>query len=1025
MLSYDGFGRLKTSTSLAGVSGKEMTTTRNYDQLDRVTRVTDALGGEQDTVYDTRGFLQRFDNERDHSTYFRYDDIGRLEARWQEGFSQTTGSTRYTYDAMDRVNTITDPLNNVTDYDYDFVGRVTKRTDPVQSAGTPVTAYAYDVDGNLASVTDPANNVTSYKYDHRNRLRQDTITTSGAAATRDYWYDDADNLAWVKDRENRWTKYTFDFAFGASGNYRLKEEAWWVSGSTYSNKITTSYDQAQGNGLLVTEVRDQRNLTTNSDVTSRVGFGYDALARVTLTRDWLQPNTQTEAFELKYFYLDAVDRRTSTEARFVQYASGGVSETGDQLDFHNTYLWDKLNRVDVVTQQSANDPLAVTWTAKAVTTRTVDLNYFADSSLQTISRTQGAVGSATAALVTTFVTVLDGAKNEGRIQSITQSGLTAGNVAYTYGYDDHGRIASFTSPAGTRIYAYDTFDQVIGATGGTQSAELYEYDKNGNRTNVPPSSGGGSVVTGAYNRVTNDGTYTYLYDKEGNRTRRTLTSTGEYETYVWDYRQRLVSVTKKTVANVTQQTVTYEYDGLDRRIRRTVANGAGTVTDKQRFLYDTNAIDPSFDEVVIVLDELVSGESYQKVDHRYMNGPDIDQVFADEAPGNSVLWYLSDHQNTVRDVAKYASTAAGSQATVRNHLEYDSFGNVTSVDDPTTGTVNDGDQPGLEGTGNEYSPQGSYTGREPDSATGLIYYRARWYDAKLGRFISEDPIGFAAGDANLSRYVGNSTPNGTDPSGLSPATDAIRAEMARLQHEAQFWAGMYQNYSNQERRASQLAEEAGYSLLLGKEKGFAGHVCRNQRGLSMGSYSSYIDSLQIQYSTGGSRRAQASAMYRELDTQYRKLNQQLSDQLALEQSIRGTAQGPATQATADPRWTKKWIHVNDPNGDWLATFEYDNNNPEERDLAMAIAKQTQNGVTAERLGQILHNGIATGTELGVRVSLDFVDNIASGVEFVQDPTFRNALGMAPFIPGVMKKISLPNCSGCARSSSSTCASVSA
>ena len=40
--------------------------------------------------------------------------------------------------------------------------------------------------------------------------------------------------------EERWTKYTFDFTFGASGyeNYRLKEEAWWVSGSTYSNKIT-------------------------------------------------------------------------------------------------------------------------------------------------------------------------------------------------------------------------------------------------------------------------------------------------------------------------------------------------------------------------------------------------------------------------------------------------------------------------------------------------------------------------------------------------------------------------------------------------------------------------------------------------------------------------------------------------------------------------------------------------------------------------------------------------------------------
>ncbi len=76
------------------------------------------------------------------------------------------------------------------------------------------------------------------------------------------------------------------------------------------------------------------------------------------------------------------------------------------------------------------------------------------------------------------------------------------------------------------------------------------------------------------------------------------------------------------------------------------------------------------------------------------------------------------------------------------------------------------DTNGKPGTDTTNAPRRSYTGREPDQHTGLIYYRARWFDAKLGRFISEDPIGFAAGDANLSRYVGNSTPNAVDPSGL-------------------------------------------------------------------------------------------------------------------------------------------------------------------------------------------------------------------------------------------------------------------
>jgi uncharacterized protein RhaS with RHS repeats len=47
----------------------------------------------------------------------------------------------------------------------------------------------------------------------------------------------------------------------------------------------------------------------------------------------------------------------------------------------------------------------------------------------------------------------------------------------------------------------------------------------------------------------------------------------------------------------------------------------------------------------------------------------------------------------------------------------------------------------------------------------LQYSRARWYDATLGRFISEDPIGFAGGDVNLYGYVGNNPLRFVDPSG--------------------------------------------------------------------------------------------------------------------------------------------------------------------------------------------------------------------------------------------------------------------
>ena len=46
-----------------------------------------------------------------------------------------------------------------------------------------------------------------------------------------------------------------------------------------------------------------------------------------------------------------------------------------------------------------------------------------------------------------------------------------------------------------------------------------------------------------------------------------------------------------------------------------------------------------------------------------------------------------------------------------------------------------------------------------------ITTEARYYDAAVGRFLSEDPIGFDGGDANYYRYVGNSPTTATDPTG--------------------------------------------------------------------------------------------------------------------------------------------------------------------------------------------------------------------------------------------------------------------
>jgi len=89
---------------------------------------------------------------------------------------------------------------------------------------------------------------------------------------------------------------------------------------------------------------------------------------------------------------------------------------------------------------------------------------------------------------------------------------------------------------------------------------------------------------------------------------------------------------------------------------------------------------------------------------------------------------------------------AKQDASIAVHYVYDAYGNVTSGDTSQTRYL--------------------FTGREFDTDIELQYNRARWYDPDVGRWISADPLGFAAGDANDQRYVGSEVTGMVDPSGL-------------------------------------------------------------------------------------------------------------------------------------------------------------------------------------------------------------------------------------------------------------------
>ena len=302
----------------------------------------------------------------------------------------------------------------------------------------------------------------------------------------------------------------------------------------------------------------------------------------------------------------------------------------------------------------------------------------------------------------------------GRLAALAHGPSLARFVDFAYGYDGVGNITAVNDnldAAQDRTFTYDTLRRLT--AGGTATApETYGYDIEGNRTSSHLSA---AHTVNDVNRLTQDDTYDYTYDLNGNLASKTDRATSDLTTYDYDALDRLVRI---TFPNLT--TATYRYGALGRRIEKDVG---GTVT---KYVYDGTDIVLEYDGT----DTLLA---------RFSHGDGTDQPLAQERGGAS-YFYHADHQGSVVAL----TDAVG---TVVNDYAYDAYGRIVSS---------------VEGIANPYT----YTGRELDAESGLYYYRARYYDADTGRFISEDPIGFAGGDANLYAYVFNNPVNLVDPLGL-------------------------------------------------------------------------------------------------------------------------------------------------------------------------------------------------------------------------------------------------------------------
>jgi RHS repeat-associated protein len=782
-----------------------------YDVLNRRTQTIDALGNITTTVFDPAGNVIGTIDALQRRTSYVFDPLNRQTQQIEAVGTPLQRTTTTEYDPVGNATAVVDPLLRRVEFRYDALDR---QTQVIEAVGTPLqrtTTSVFDAVGNLTGTIDHLQIRTSYLYDAADRRTQ-VIEAVGTPLQRTTTteYDLANNTTAQVDPMSRRTEYRFDelnrqtqlLRAVGTGLQRTTTfvldlvDNWTATIDPVFNTTRAGYDalnrtqvQLDGRGYPTLTLFDAVDnpvalVDGSGNITS---FAYDPLRRP--TAETTAFGTRSHGYDLvgnrtsttdrngrvRQFQFDALNRRTAevwlsggNPLRTLSYGYNLNDELTSASDPDSAYAqaFDALARVTSVsnsgtpgvptvvltpgydaasrrtslsaTVSGAGDFLT-TFQYDALSQRTstqqsgtgvapkrIDATYNAASQLDTLTRYADLAGTQQ---VATSTHAYD---PSGRQTGSRHSRPGTTLALYTLTYDLADRLTQFSGPDGVSTHSYDPADQLTASDHSYQGDESYAYDATGNRTNS-------GYQTGTHNRLLGDGTYSYQYDSEGNRTRRTTVATGDYVEYEWDHRNRLTRVLFKTSGGTVTKDVTYGYDLHDRRLRKTVdPDGPGSqLADTRRFVYDE-------EHIALVFNGAGS------LTNRYLHGAVVDHVFADEQlnpgqPGQpgTVLWPLADHQGTVRDLLN-------SSGVIQKHRKYDSFGRITSDSNPAVDHLF------------------AYTGREWDPETGLHHYRARHYDQAVGRFLSEDPIGFEADDPNLYRYVGNGPTNSSDPSGLTP-----------------------------------------------------------------------------------------------------------------------------------------------------------------------------------------------------------------------------------------------------------------
>jgi RHS repeat-associated protein len=484
--------------------------------------------------------------------------------------------------------------------------------------------------------------------------------------------------------------------------------------------------------------------TSKTAAHQAITYFYDSIGRMTDLYDQENPSKSTHFVYDKRGLLQSKKDMLDKETTYTYYGNGLLHTKTDRKNQTISYSYTPTDKIDTITYPDTTQNINFTYNNLDQLTAMLDsigrsdnnrkatysydavgrLTSMTDSNGFTIGYAYDAAGNLTTLTYPGNKVVSYTYDKLNRINTVTINWLS--NQTATYAdYDAAGRLPGYTNFNGTlTAYGYDNANRLktISNKKSDNSTVISDYtftlDANGNRTET--------VQNEQYVHAVNEGNVTYTYNTRKNRmtavnsTNYTYDDEGQLATggstaYTFDYEHRL-----KTIGGTSNQ---FFYDGSGNRLKA-IRNGTTT-----KYIYDAAGR------------LLAEADGSGAITRYYIYG---NGLLAAVTTANSVYCY---HFNGVGStVAMTDSTQA-----VVNKYAYDPFGNIASQSETVMAS-----QPF------KYVGQAGVMS-EPN---GYYYMKARYYDPAVGRFISEDPIGFAGGDVNVMAYVGNNPVNGIDPSGL-------------------------------------------------------------------------------------------------------------------------------------------------------------------------------------------------------------------------------------------------------------------